>query len=108
MVDDISEEEKGRRVWEITELQHEISLEINSSLIGTTERVLVEGSSRKSESDLTGRTDTNRTVVFPRGEERAGDCVEVRIERANSATLFGTRIGEPVRIVSTDLRENAA
>jgi tRNA-2-methylthio-N6-dimethylallyladenosine synthase len=108
MPDDVAEDEKGRRVWEITELQHEISLEINSSLVGATERILVEGASRKSEADLTGRTDTNRTVVFPRGDERAGDVIDVRIERANSATLFGIRITEPVRTASTDLRENAA
>jgi tRNA-2-methylthio-N6-dimethylallyladenosine synthase len=108
MVDGIPEEEKGRRVWEITELQHAISLEINSSLVGTTERILVEGPSRKSDADLTGRTETNRTVVFPRGDERPGEFIDVRIERVNSATLFGVRIAEPVRMASTDLRENAS
>jgi len=108
MVDDISEEEKGRRVWEITELQHEISQEINSSLIGTTQRILVEGASRKSEADLSGRTDTNRTVVFPRSEERIGDLVDVKIGRVNSATLFGARVGDIIRSDANDLKENAA
>jgi tRNA-2-methylthio-N6-dimethylallyladenosine synthase len=101
MADTISEEEKGRRVWEITELQHEIALEVNRSMIGSTGRVLVEGPSRKSAADFTGRTDTNRTIVFPHGDEVAGDIIDLRIERVNSATLFGVR-------TSDALSENAA
>jgi len=91
MQETVSDEEKGRRVFEISELQHEISLELNKKLVGTTERVLVEGPSRKSPEELTGRTDTNKSVVFSKGAEQVGEYVDVRIERANSATLFGTR-----------------
>lgn len=91
--DDIAEEEKGRRVWEIAELQHAIALELNSAMIGSAVPILVEGPSRKGDHDYTGRTDGNKTVVFPRGDERPGDIVEVKIERANSATLFGLRCG---------------
>ncbi len=58
-------------------------------MVGTTERILVEGPSRKSPEEYTGRTDTNKSVVFPKSGERVGDYVDVRIERANSATLFG-------------------
>lgn len=94
MVDDVPEEEKGMRVMQIAELQHAITLKQNRNLIGTVERVLVEGPSRKTETDYTGRTDRNRTVVFPRAHEGQGDYVDIRIERANSATLFGRRIGE--------------
>jgi tRNA-2-methylthio-N6-dimethylallyladenosine synthase len=85
----VSDEEKGRRVFEIAELQHEISLELNRRMVGTTERILVEGPSRKSPEEYTGRTDTNKSVVFPKSSERVGEYVDVRIERANSATLFG-------------------
>jgi tRNA-2-methylthio-N6-dimethylallyladenosine synthase len=94
MNDDVSEEEKGRRVQEITDLQHRISLEHNRRLIGRAERILVEGESRKSTVEYMGRTDTNRTVVFPRNGESRGEYITVRIERANSATLFGTPIRE--------------
>jgi tRNA-2-methylthio-N6-dimethylallyladenosine synthase len=87
--DDVSEEEKGRRVSEITQLQHGISLATNSTLIGCRERILVEGPSRKSADEYTGRTDTNRTVIFPHSGERPGDYVDVLIKRVNSATLFG-------------------
>ena len=108
MADDITEEEKGARVWEITELQHAIALELNRGMVGSTERVLVEGASRKSEHDFTGRTDTNKTVVFPHADEQPGDYLDVRIERANSATLFGVRSGEPVRDAEQSIREDAA
>jgi len=91
MVDDVSDEEKGARVSEITELQHRISFDRNQNAVGTTERVLVEGPSKKSQDDWTGRTDTNKTVIFPKIDEKPGDYVDVVIQRANSATLFGTR-----------------
>jgi len=108
LTDDVPDEEKGARVWELTELQHAIALEKNSAMIGTTDRILVEGPSRKSDRDFTGRTDTNRTVVFPHADERPGDLLDVRIERVNSATLFGTRAGEPVRSAPLSLKEHAA
>jgi tRNA-2-methylthio-N6-dimethylallyladenosine synthase len=95
MQDDVPEDEKGRRVTEVTTLQHEISLEINSALVGSVARVLVEGPSRKSDADLTGRTDTNRSVIFPRNGVAPGELVDIRIHRVNSATLFGTRLLSP-------------
>ncbi len=92
MTDDVSEELKGARVNEITMFQHGISAVRNAAMIGTTETVLVEGPSRKSSEDHTGRTDTNKTVVFPAGDERPGEYVTVRIENATSATLLGKRL----------------
>jgi tRNA-2-methylthio-N6-dimethylallyladenosine synthase len=93
MNDDIPDEEKGRRVYEITELQHGISREINQRLVGTVQQVLVEGVSKKRDDFLMGRTDGNRTVVFPRDDEEIGELVPILISRANSATVFGTRAG---------------
>ena len=92
--DDISEEEKGMRVQEITDLQHTICMELNQAFVGHVEQVLVEGRSKKSEADAMGRTDTNRTVVFPSNGEARGEYVDVMIERANSATLIGKRAPE--------------
>ncbi len=92
MADDVPEEEKGRRVKELTDLQRRITHARNRKAIGTTERILVEGPSRKSPADSSGRTDTNKTVVFPRTDEVPGEYVDVRIDRVNSATLFGERV----------------
>jgi len=109
MPDDISEEEKGKRVNEITHLQHEISQSLNDCLIGTRQHILVEGPSKKSPEELTGRTDTNKTVVFPKREEKAGDCIEVVIRRANSATLFGVPVrDESAKIQVPSSRESVA
>lgn len=96
MADDVTEDLKGARVNEMTSLQHEISWERNRALVGSVQTVLVEGTSRKSDSDLTGRTDTNKTVVFPRSTDVPGELVRVLIERVNSATLFGRRLAHHV------------
>ena len=90
MGDDVPEEVKIRRLNEIIELQRTIAQRLNQELIGQTVEVLVEGESRKSDRDLCGRTATNKTVIVPKSDLQAGDYVDVMIERANSATLFGT------------------
>jgi tRNA-2-methylthio-N6-dimethylallyladenosine synthase len=92
MVDDVPEEEKGRRVNELTTLQHQISHTRNQTMVGTTERVLIDGPSKKSDEEWSARTDTNKVVVFPKRDERVGNCVDLTILRANSATLFGDKI----------------
>jgi tRNA-2-methylthio-N6-dimethylallyladenosine synthase len=89
MQDDVAEEVKGARVSEISTLQHEISLVLNTRLIGTTERVLVEGPSRKSDAEYAGRTDTNKVVIFTRSSELPGAYCNVRIREVTSATLLG-------------------
>ncbi len=91
MGDTVSGEVKSARVTEIIGLQQEISRGINQRFVGTIEQILVEGPSKKSAQEFTGRTGTNRTVVFPRAQEQPGEYIPVRIVRANSATLFGAR-----------------
>ncbi|AFN74862.1 RNA modification enzyme, MiaB family [Melioribacter roseus P3M-2] len=90
MTDDVPEEIKIRRLNEIIDLQQQISYEINQSLIGKEEVVLVEGVSKKSDEFLSGRTDTNKVAVFPKSDDiKVGDYVKIEITRATSATLFG-------------------
>jgi tRNA-2-methylthio-N6-dimethylallyladenosine synthase len=90
MNDDVPEETKAKRLNEIIDLQQRISYEINQNLVGTDEIVLVEGTSKKSDQFLAGRTDTNKVVIFPLNDEiKKGDYVKVKINRATSATLFG-------------------
>jgi tRNA-2-methylthio-N6-dimethylallyladenosine synthase len=108
MPDDVPDREKGRRVSEVTQLQHDISHEINRTLIGRVERILVEGPSRKSEAEWTGRTDTNRVVVFPKGEARPGEYISVLITRATSATLFGTPVTSKMTDMINPLEEYVA
>jgi tRNA-2-methylthio-N6-dimethylallyladenosine synthase len=91
MGDDVPEEVKNHRLGEIIDIQRTISLHRNKAMIGQTVEVLVEGQSKKSEADFCGRTDSNKMVVFPKNGDAIGDYIGVRIERANSATLFGTQ-----------------
>ena len=85
----ISEEEKVRRLNEIIELQTQLSLESNEREIGKVVDVLVEGYSKRSTEDMYGRTSQYKTVVFPKGNTRIGEIVQVRILEASSATLKG-------------------
>jgi len=94
MKDDVPDEVKSKRLNEIIELQQTISNEINQTLIGTEEIVLVEGNSKKSDKFFAGRTDTNKVVVFPKVDNVGeGDYVKIKINRATSATLFGEFTG---------------
>jgi tRNA-2-methylthio-N6-dimethylallyladenosine synthase len=91
MDDDVSIEVKGRRLQEIIDLQRQISLEENQKLIGREEIVLIEGTSRKSELFLSGRTDTNKIVIIPASDQiGVGDYVRTTIFKTTSATLFGS------------------
>ncbi len=87
MPDNVSEEIKIDRLNRMIALQNELSLESNLRDVGKEFEVLVEGTSKRSEDELFGRTSQNKVAVFPRGEARAGDFVRVRVLSASSATL---------------------
>ena len=90
--DDVPAEVKSRRLNEIIKLQGELSLISNRADLGKEFEVLVEGYSKKSRAELTGRTQQNKTVVFPAGTHKKGDYVKVKIESCTSATLLGKEI----------------
>ena len=87
--DNISEEEKVRRLNEIIALQTELSLKCNQREIGKVVEVLVEGYSKRSKEDMYGRTSQYKTVVFPREGRHIGEFVKVQILEATAATLKG-------------------
>lgn len=92
MGDDIPDEVKVRRLNEIINQQNVIAREINQTLIGKTEHILVEGPSKKNPMEWQGRTDSNKVAIFPQNEHAPyviGDIIPVIIEKASSATLFG-------------------
>ena len=90
--DDVPEEIKARRLQEIIDLQNHLSLQSKKRDVGQTFEVLVEGVSKRSATDLAGRTSQNKVVVFPGNGEKPGDLVQVKIVRCSSATLFGEPI----------------
>jgi len=87
--DNVPEMEKVRRLEEIIALQLELSLMRNKEEIGKMREVLVEGYSKRSREKLFGRTSQNKVVIFDKGTHRVGDRVNVKIEEASAATLFG-------------------
>ena len=90
--DDVPAEVKGRRLDEVIKLQKELSLANNKADLGKEFEVLVEGFSKKSKAELTGRTQQNKVVVFPAGDHKTGDYVWVKVESCTSATLIGKEI----------------
>ena len=87
--DDVPEPEKGRRLTEIIALQEKISAEINTTTVGQTFTVLVEGESRRDANRYHGKTDGFKTTVFPKADSTVGDMVDVCIASATAHTLIG-------------------
>ncbi|MCH2197613.1 MAG: tRNA (N6-isopentenyl adenosine(37)-C2)-methylthiotransferase MiaB [Flavobacteriales bacterium] len=87
--DDIPEDVKGRRLREVIDLQMECGAERTKALVGKTHRVLVEGTSKKSEDQLFGRTTYNTVIVFPKGDIKPGQYVDVHAHDCTSVTLLG-------------------
>jgi len=88
--DDIPEDVKTRRFNEILKMQQASSLNRLEQHIGKTHRVLIDGFSKKSDQDFSGKTEHNITVVFPANENnKRGDYVNVEIVRCTPATLIG-------------------
>jgi tRNA-2-methylthio-N6-dimethylallyladenosine synthase len=88
--DDIPEDVKTRRFNEILKMQQACSLYRLEQHIGKIHRVLIDGFSKKSDQDFSGKTEHNITVVFPVNENnKQGDYVNVSIVRCTPATLIG-------------------
>lgn len=90
--DDVPQEVKSRRLQEIIDKQSTHSLERNKAYVGKTFEVLVEKISKRSEEELAGRTTQNTVVVFPKGNYKVGDYVNVYIEDCTAGTLLGRAI----------------
>ena len=90
--DDVPEETKIRRLNELIALQTEMSALQNKKDEGREFDVLVEGFSKRSRSQLCGRTEQNKMVVFDKGQHHIGETVRVRITASTSATLFGEEV----------------
>lgn len=82
----IPEELKKERIYELIRVQNEISDSIMRRMIGTRQELLVEG---RSKDGLIGRTRTNRQVHFAGGVELLGSLVDVEITHAGTWSLQG-------------------
>ncbi len=88
----IDEETKHRRLDALMKVQNAISLEKNRALVDSTVEILVEGASKTDDKIFTGRTRSNKLVLFAHGSERAGDLIDVKITQAQTWLLKGTTL----------------
>ncbi|XP_041945632.1 CDK5 regulatory subunit-associated protein 1 [Alosa sapidissima] len=99
--DDVPAEVKQRRLQELISVFREEAVRVNSSLVGSTQLVLVEGESKRSAQELSGRSDGNVKVIFPKQEVpgldpgsyvepiKLGDYILVKITSASSQSMRG-------------------
>jgi len=78
---------------EIIAKQREHSQFRTAEYIGKTVCVLVEKTSKKLDTQWSGRSTQNTVVVFPKGKYKIGDFVDVKIKECTSATLIGEAVG---------------
>jgi tRNA-2-methylthio-N6-dimethylallyladenosine synthase len=88
--DQIPLQVKKERLWKLIDLQKEISAKINKRLEGKIFEVLVDKKSKRNiENQFSGRTETNKTVVFTSKQDLLGELVKVKIIKSTAWTLYG-------------------
>jgi tRNA-2-methylthio-N6-dimethylallyladenosine synthase len=87
--DRVEEKVKQDRLSVLQEIQKEITLQKNQELENYVEEVLVEGRSKQSEKDMTGRTRSNKILNFEGDLGLVGQFVPVRITEAYAHSLRG-------------------
>ncbi|EPC5193467.1 tRNA (N6-isopentenyl adenosine(37)-C2)-methylthiotransferase MiaB [Edwardsiella piscicida] len=89
MVDDVAEEEKKQRLYILQERINQQAMRYSRRILGTVQRILVEGTSRKNVMELSGRTENNRVVNFAGQPEMIGRFVDVEITEVLPNSLRG-------------------
>jgi tRNA-2-methylthio-N6-dimethylallyladenosine synthase len=89
--DDVPEIVKGERVTRLVEIQREVSLAHNRSLIGEQVEVLVERDAKRSPTQWMGRTDSNVTVIWEKAAKPSGPgrVETLKVWDASPTTLYG-------------------
>lgn len=83
---------KHERLKKLMDVQNEISLAINEGLNGQVFEVLVEGASKTDETIYTGRTRTNKIVLFKHSDEQPGDFINIKVTQPQTWLLKGERV----------------
>ena len=87
--DDVSEEEKKERLARLQQRINHQAMQFSRAMLGTEQRILVEGPSKKDIMELTGRTETNRVVNFVGTPDMIGKFVDVKITDVYTNSLRG-------------------
>ncbi|MBR1859767.1 MAG: MiaB/RimO family radical SAM methylthiotransferase, partial [Selenomonadaceae bacterium] len=89
--DQVDDKLKHERLQKLMDVQNEISLEINERLKDQVVEILVEGVSKTDDTIYTGRTRTNKLVLFKHADEKPGDFINVKITNPQTWTLKAIR-----------------
>jgi tRNA-2-methylthio-N6-dimethylallyladenosine synthase len=89
MPDTVADEEKTRRIVALQARQRAIQTELNAGLVGQEVPVLIDASSRRRDSEVSGRTSQNIVVNMPGPAAWIGQTVAVRIERSGAHSVWG-------------------
>ncbi|EXI62350.1 tRNA (N6-isopentenyl adenosine(37)-C2)-methylthiotransferase MiaB [Mannheimia granulomatis] len=87
--DNVSEEEKKERLARLQQRINHQAMQFSRAMLGTEQRILVEGPSKKDLMELTGRTETNRVVNFVGTPDMIGKFVDVKITDVYTNSLRG-------------------
>jgi tRNA-2-methylthio-N6-dimethylallyladenosine synthase len=90
--DDVSEDEKKQRLYILQDRINQMAQDISRKMVGTEQRILVEGPSKKDPMELRGRTENNRVVNFVAPHTVIGQFVDVKIVDAFANSLRGELI----------------
>ena len=104
--DDVPLEVKKQRLFLLQQRLAQQAQAISRAMVGTTERILVEGPSKKNPNELRGRTENNRVVNFAGPKEWIGRFIDVAITEALPNSLRGRALGlaEPENLRQTALK----
>jgi tRNA-2-methylthio-N6-dimethylallyladenosine synthase len=91
--DDTPLEVKKERLQRLQTLINEQAAVISAAMVGSRQRILVEGSSKKDPQQLAGRTENNRIVNFDGHPRLVGHFVDVQITEALRNSLRGRVVG---------------
>lgn len=89
MTDTTSNDEKVRRLETLKRLHEEILQESNKNLLGKTLKVLVEGKSKNNEEYYTGRSDSNKAIIFEASDDYIGKIVNIQVQSEHLWFLKG-------------------
>jgi tRNA-2-methylthio-N6-dimethylallyladenosine synthase len=91
MPEDVTEDEKTRRIVALQQMQRRIQWGLHEQAVGRTVEVLVDHTSRRREWELSGRTSGNTVVNFPGDPSLVGQLAPVTIRRAGPNSVWGER-----------------
>ncbi|MEP6602489.1 MAG: tRNA (N6-isopentenyl adenosine(37)-C2)-methylthiotransferase MiaB [Spartobacteria bacterium] len=90
MTEQVDEQTKETRNRDLLAIVDAATHRAHKRMVGQEVEILCEGPSRTNASRLSGRTRTNKIVVFEGRDEHVGQLVDLRVERANGFSLYGT------------------